>query len=368
MALSRAAKTISASLPLVYNYVMPNRNETRPVRLGTLQLGGKSRPVIQSMCSIKTSKVEEVSAQINRCAALGAEAMRLSCLDMDDAKAFAEIKKRVSIPLIADIHFDYRLALTAMEAGVDAVRINPGNIGEKANIQAVVDMAKEKGIPIRVGVNSGSLDKDFVVGKEIVAAQALVASAKKHVDILESMGFHDIVISLKGSSVTETIEAYRLASKTFPYPLHLGVTEAGNKEVGLLRSAAALSPLLLEGIGDTIRISLTEEPEEEIKACCRLLHDLGLYPDYPTFISCPTCGRTAVNLMPLASKVQRYLEEHHVNKTVAVMGCVVNGPGEARHADVGLAGGKGQWVLFQKGEVLKTVSEEDAFDELIALL
>ena len=344
---------------------MRNRLQTRPVTLGSLRLGGNPTPLIQSMCSIKTSRVEEVSAQINRCAALGADAMRLSVLDMEDAYAFKEIKKRVNIPLIADIHFDYRLALASIESGVDAVRINPGNIGAKENIQAVVDACKEKHIPIRIGVNSGSLDKDFVVGKEIVAASALVASAKKHVDILESMGFYDIVISLKGSSAKETIEAYRLAAETFPYPLHLGVTEAGTKEVGLLRSAAALSPLLLEGIGDTIRISLTEPPEEEIKACCRLLHDLGLKEDYPTFISCPTCGRTAVDLMPLAHKVQEYLEEHHINKTIAVMGCVVNGPGEARHADLGLAGGKGSWVLFKKGEVLATVKEEEAFDALV---
>lgn len=347
---------------------MAKRESTRPVTLGSTTLGGRAFPLIQSMCNIKTSKVEEVSAQINRCAALGAEAMRLSCLDQEDAKAFAEIKKRVNIPLIADIHFDYRLALTAIEAGVDAVRINPGNIGDIDKIKAVVDACKAHNVPIRVGVNSGSLDKDFVVGKEIVAAEALVASAQKHVKILEDLGFYDIVISLKGSSVLETVEAYRLASKTFPYPLHLGVTEAGDKEVGLLRSAAALSPLLLEGIGDTIRISLTEDPEEEVKACCRLLHDLGLYPDYPTFISCPTCGRTAVNLIPLAKRVRDYLETHRIAKTVAVMGCIVNGPGEARHADFGLAGGKGQWVLFQKGEVLKTVSEETAFDELIALL
>ena len=344
---------------------MRNRLQTRPVALGSLRLGGNPTPLIQSMCSIKTSRVEEVSAQINRCDALGADAMRLSVLDMEDAYAFKEIKKRVNIPLIADIHFDYRLALASIESGVDAVRINPGNIGAKENIQAVVDACKEKHIPIRIGVNSGSLDKDFVVGKEIVAASALVASAKKHVDILESMGFYDIVISLKGSSAKETIEAYRLAAETFPYPLHLGVTEAGTKEVGLLRSAAALSPLLLEGIGDTIRISLTEPPEEEIKACCRLLHDLGLKEDYPTFISCPTCGRTAVDLMPLAHKVQEYLEEHHINKTIAVMGCVVNGPGEARHADLGLAGGKGSWVLFKKGEVLATVKEEEAFDALV---
>ncbi|MCR5349204.1 MAG: flavodoxin-dependent (E)-4-hydroxy-3-methylbut-2-enyl-diphosphate synthase [Bacilli bacterium] len=344
---------------------MFKRIDTRPVFLGSLQLGGQATPIIQSMCSIKTSRVEEVSAQINRCAALGAQAMRCSVLDMDDAKAFKEIKKRVAVPLIADIHFDYRLALQAIESGVDAVRINPGNIGAKENIAAVVDACKARNLPIRIGVNSGSLDKDFVVGKEIVSGEALLNSAKKHAAILEEFGFEDIVLSLKGSSVQETVAAYRLAAKTFRYPLHLGVTEAGVKEVGLLRSAAALSPLLLDGIGDTIRISLTEPPEEEIKACTRLLHDLGLYPNYPTFISCPTCGRTAVDLMPLAHKVQEYLEQHQTKATVAVMGCIVNGPGEARHADVGLAGGKGSWVLFKKGEVIATLKEEEAFGALV---
>ena len=344
------------------------REQTRPVTLGNLRLGGQNRIVVQSMCNIKTSKVEQVSAQINRCAALGADCMRLSCLDMRDARAFAEIKKRVNIPLIADIHFDYRLALTAIEAGVDAIRINPGNIGDVNRINVVIDVCKANRVPIRIGVNSGSLDKQFVVGKEIVAAEALVASAKKHVAILEHRDFHDIVISLKGSSATETIAAYRLAAETFPYPLHLGVTEAGPKDTGLLRSAAALSPLLLDGIGDTIRISLSDEPEEEIRACNRLLHDLGLKEDWPTFISCPTCGRTAVKLVPVAKKVQRYLEEHGINKTVAVMGCVVNGPGEARHADFGMAGGKGQWVLFKKGEVVLTVPDRDGFDALIHLI
>ncbi len=344
---------------------MTTREQTRPVFLGSTRLGGSHHVLVQSMCSIKTSKVDEVSAQINRCAALGAEAMRLSCLDMDDARAFASIKEKVSIPLIADIHFDYRLALEAIASGVDAVRINPGNIGDEDRIQAVVNACKERHIPIRVGVNSGSLDKQFVVGKEIVSGQALVDSARKHVAILERFDFHDIVISLKGSSVRETIEAYRLAAATFPYPLYLGVTEAGPMEVSFLRSAAALSPLLLEGIGDTIRISLTEEPEEEIRAANRLLHDLGLKPDYPTFISCPTCGRTSVNLMPLAKKVRAYLEDNRINKTVAIMGCVVNGPGEARHADIGLAGGNGSWVLFKKGEVVMTLPEEEAFDHLV---
>ena len=347
---------------------MQPRELTPVIRLGNKTIGGASRPLIQSMCSIKTSKVEEVAEQINRCARLGAEAMRCSVLDEEDARAFAKIKERVDIPLIADIHFDYRFALIALDAGVDAVRINPGNIGDEEKVAAVVSKCKEKGVPIRIGVNSGSLDSKFATNDPVVTAKSLVASAANHVAILEKLDFRDIVISLKGSNVLETLEAYRLASKTFPYPLHVGVTEAGPKDVSLIRSTAALAPLLLEGIGDTIRISLTEEPEEEIKACCRLLHDLGLYPDYPTFISCPTCGRTAVDLMPLAKKVQAYLEEKRICKTVAIMGCIVNGPGEARHADIGLAGGKGVWAMFKKGVPFKTVSEEEAFDALVAEL
>lgn len=341
------------------------RELTRPVSLGGIKLGGHNAVMIQSMASIKTSRLEEVSAQINRCAALGCQAMRLSVLDEEDAHSFAEIKKRVSIPLIADIHFDYRFALWAIEGGVDAIRINPGNIGDRSKIQAVVDACKAKRIPIRIGVNSGSLDKEIYQGKDIIRSEMLVASARKHVEILESMGFEDIVISLKGSSVLETVEAYRLASKTFPYPLHLGITEAGPKDVGLLRSAAGLSPLLLEGIGDTVRISLSDDPEEEVKACCRLLHDLGLYPHYPTFISCPTCGRTSVSLIPTAKKIQEYLEENRIELTVAVMGCIVNGPGEARHADLGCAGGNGSWVIFQKGEVIRRVTDGEIVSAMI---
>ena len=344
---------------------MQEREKTKAVQIGSLTLGGNSRILIQSMCSIKTSNVEEVSAQINRCAEMGADIMRLSCLDMEDAKAFKEIKKRTTIPLVADIHFEYKYALEALEGGVDAVRINPGNIGDIEKIKAVVEACKKHHAPIRVGVNSGSLDKTIYSGKDVIAAQYLVESAEKHVKILESLDFHDIVISLKGSSVQETVEAYRLASKKFPYPLHLGITEAGPSEIGLIRSAAGLSPLLLEGIGNTIRISLSDDPEEEILACKRLLHDLGLYENYPTFISCPTCGRTQVPLVPLAKKVLHYLEEHNINKTVAVMGCIVNGPGEARHADLGVAGGKGSWVIFKKGEILKTVDDASVYDELI---
>ncbi len=219
-----------------------------------------------------------------------------------------------------------------------------------------------------MGVNSGSLDKDIAENSVFSHAEKLVASAQKHVAILEKYGFHDIVISLKGSNAIETIEAYRKAAKTFPYPLHLGITEAGPKDIGLIRSAAGLAPLLIEGIGDTIRISLSDEPEEEILAAKRLLHDLDLYERYPTIISCPTCGRTQVNVVPMAKRVLAYLEEHNLNLKVAVMGCVVNGPGEARHADYGLAGGNGTWVLFKKGKLLRTVKEDEAFDALIATI
>lgn len=316
------------------------------------------------MASIKTSKVDEVSAQINRCAKLGCQIMRLSCLDMEDAKSFASIKDKVGIPLVADIHFDYRFALEAIKGGVDGVRINPGNIGDEKRIREVVDACKRKRVPIRIGVNSGSLDKAISTGEPKVLASHLVESAKKHVAILEKMDFHDIVISLKGSSPIETIEAYREAASIFPYPLHLGVTEAGPKDIGLIRSAATLSPLLLEGIGDTIRISLSDDPEEEVKACHRLLHDLGIEKDYPTFISCPTCGRTSVKLIPLAKELQRYVEERRISKTIAVMGCIVNGPGEARHADLGAAGGNGRWVIFKKGEILREVDDKDIFDEM----
>ncbi len=343
---------------------MLKRNETRPVYLGKTRLGGQEKVLIQSMASIKTSKVEEVSEQIARCAKLGCDIMRLSCLDMEDARSFKEIKKRVGIPLVADIHFDYRFALEAIEGGVDAVRINPGNIGDIARIRLVVDACKRHHVPIRIGVNSGSLDKSISAGEPKVLGKHLVESAKKHVSILKSLDFHDIVISLKGSSPLETIEAYKEASRIFPYPLHLGVTEAGPKDIGLIRSAATLSPLLLEGIGDTIRISLSEDPEEEVKACQRLLHDLGILQDYPTFISCPTCGRTEVNLIPLAKELQRYIEEKRICKTIAVMGCIVNGPGEAKHADLGAAGGNKRWVIFKKGKILREVDDEDILIEM----
>ena len=342
-----------------------NREQTRQVKIGNLIIGGQNRVVIQSMCNIKTENFIEVSKQINECAALGAEMMRVSVMDEKDAAAIKEIKKRISIPLVADIHFDYRLALLAMENGVDKIRINPGNIGDIENVKKVVNMAKEKHVPIRIGVNSGSLDKTIHDYSTSYTAEKLVASAKKHVDILESLGFYDIVISLKGSNVLETIAAYRLASQTFPYPLHLGITEAGFKDIAVIRSSAGLAPLLLEGIGDTIRISISGSVKDEIITCKLLLHDCGLYPNYPTLVACPTCGRTQVDVEALARKVMDYLETVNKPIHVAVMGCVVNGPGEAKNADIGIAGGHHEFVIFKKDKVIKKVPEAEAFETLV---
>ena len=342
------------------------RELTSKIRIGNITIGGQNKVLIQSMCNIKTEKVDEVVKQINECALLGADLMRMSIMDEKDALAVKEIKARTSIPLVADIHFDYRLAILSMENGIDAVRINPGNIGDVDKIKQVVDLAKEKHIPIRIGVNSGSLDKTIHDYSSDYKAQQLVDSASKHVEILESFNFHDIVLSLKGSDVLETIKAYRLISEKYPkYPLHLGITEAGFKDVSLIRSTAGLAPLLLEGIGDTIRISISGDPKDEIIAAKRLLHDLGLYENYPTLVSCPTCGRTQVDVTELAKKVMNYLETVQKNIRVAIMGCVVNGPGEAKNADIGIAGGKHEYVIFKKDKIIKRVPEEEAYETLI---
>ena len=344
---------------------MTTRNHTKTIKIGNITIGGSNKVLIQSMCNIKTSNVDEVIKQINECAALGADLMRVSVLDMEDAKAIRDIISKISVPLIADIHFDYKLAIEAINSGASAVRLNPGNIGSEENVKKVVELCKEKHIPIRIGVNSGSMDKNINNDTSIVKAKELVESAEKTVKMLEKYGFYDIVISLKGSHVLETVEAYKLAAEKFAYPLHLGITEAGPKDIGLIRSTAGLAPILLNGIGDTIRISLSDEPQEEVRACRRLLKDLEIRNDYPNLISCPTCGRTQVNLVPLAKKVLKYLEDNHINKTVAVMGCIVNGPGEAKRADIGCAGGKGQWVIFKKEEIIKTVPDDRIFEELI---
>lgn len=343
---------------------MKKRTLTRQTKIGNLTLGGQNKVIIQSMCNIKTADIENVVNQILELEKIGVELIRVSIMDKKDALAIKEIKKHIHIPLVADIHFDYHLALLAIENGIDKIRINPGNIGNIDSIKAVVDKCKEHHIPIRIGVNSGSLDYQFANSSSKVKAEQLVASAKKHVEILESLGFYDIVLSLKGSNVLETIEAYRLASSMFDYPLHLGITEAGTKEIGIVRSVAGLSPLLEEGIGDTIRISLTADPKEEVITCKRLLHDLGLYPNYPTLISCPTCGRTSVNLFEIACKVESYLEIINSPITVAIMGCVVNGPGEAKHADIGVAGGNNYWVLFKKGQIINRYSKDEILEAL----
>ena len=340
------------------------RTNTRQFKIKNTTIGGQNKVLIQSMCKHKTSHVDEIIKEINECAKLGADLMRVSILDEEDAMAIKEIQKGISIPLIADIHFDPRLAILAINNGVDKIRLNPGNIKNEEKIKEIVELAKKKGVVIRVGVNSGSVDSSFDE-KDISLSEKLVYSAKKQVEILEKYDFHNIVISLKASNIHETIAAYRLASEIFPYPLHIGITEAGPKDISLIRSVAGLAPILLDGIGDTIRISITGPAQDEVIAAKRLLHDCGLYENYPTFISCPTCGRTQVDCRPLGLKVLKYLEDNNIKLTVAIMGCVVNGPGEGKNADIGVAGGKGEYVIFKKGQIIKKVSEEEVYDTLI---
>lgn len=340
------------------------RTETKQIKIGRLTIGGQDKVLIQSMCKHKTSNVEEIIKEINECEALGAKLMRVSILDEEDAKAIASIKKGIKVPLVADIHFDPNLAILAIKNGANKIRLNPGNISDENKIKEIVELAKKKHVAIRVGANSGSVNK-VLDEFDIPLAHKLILSVKEQVKILEKYDFHDIVISLKASNIKETIRAFQLASEMFPYPLHIGITEAGPYELSVIRSTAGLAPLLLEGIGDTIRISITGDAKDEIIAAKRLLHDCGLYENYPTFISCPTCGRTQVDVKPLGAKVFKYLEDNNIKLTVAVMGCVVNGPGEGKNADVGIAGGKGQYVIFKKGEVIKKVSEAEAYDALI---
>ena len=341
------------------------RTETKSIKVGNVTIGGQNKVIIQSMCNIKTSNIEKVIQQILELENIGCQIIRVSIKDKEDALSLKKIKQHIHIPLVADIHFDYKLALLSIENGADKIRINPGNIGSYNKLKKVVLACKEKNIPIRIGVNSGSLIQPNEENSYKVTAKAMVDKAKEYVSLLEDLDFYDICISLKSSSTLESIEAYRVASEIFPYPLHLGITEAGIKEVGIIRSIAGLAPLLEQGIGDTLRISLTDDPKEEVIACKRLLHDLGLYDNMPTLISCPTCGRTEVNLIDLSKKVQAYLDTISKPITVAIMGCVVNGPGEAKQADIGIAGGKNNWVLFKKGQIIKKISEEEAYETLI---
>ena len=340
------------------------RDETRSVQVGNLTIGGNNHVVIQSMCNTKTKNVEATIKQINALEQAGCELVRVAVFDKEDAYAIKEIKKGIHIPLVADIHFDYRLALIAIESGIDKVRINPGNIGSIEKVKAVVDACKEKHIPIRIGVNGGSLEKDILEKYGEPTPEGMVESAMKHVKILEDLDFHDIVISLKSSNTMLTIKAYELASKTFPYPLHVGVTEAGTALGGTIKSALGIGTLLYEGIGNTIRVSLSDDPVEEIKVAKILLKELGLLKGVPTLVSCPTCGRIQYDLIPIAKEMEDFLKDIHLDITVAIMGCAVNGPGEARHADIGIAGGVGEGLLIKHGEIVKRVKQEDMVQTL----
>ena len=342
-----------------------NRKPTKKVKVGNLIIGGDAPITIQSMTNTRTSDVKTTLSQILKLQEAGCEIIRVAVPDMPAAQALAEIKKNIAIPLVADIHFDYRLAITAMENGVDKVRINPGNIGDLDRVKSVVACATERGIPIRIGVNSGSLEKELLDKYGGVTAEALVESALKHVHILEALNFHDIVISIKASNVPLTIAAYQLISQKVPYPLHLGVTEAGTVYQGTIKSAVGIGALLAQGIGDTIRVSLTGEPVEEVKAGKAILKSLGLYHRGAELISCPTCGRTRIDLISIAQKNKKALESVEKPIKVAVMGCIVNGPGEAREADIGIAGGDGCALLFKKGEILRKIPEEKVVEELL---
>lgn len=340
------------------------REETRSVQVGNLTIGGNNHVVIQSMCNTKTKNVEATIKQINALEQAGCELVRVAVFDKEDAYAIKEIKKGIHIPLVADIHFDYKLALIAIESGIDKVRINPGNIGSTEKVKAVVDACKEKHIPIRIGVNGGSLEKEILEKYGEPTPEGMVESAMKHVKILEDLDFHDIVISLKSSNTMLTIKAYELASKTFPYPLHVGVTEAGTALGGTIKSALGIGTLLYEGIGNTIRVSLSDDPVEEIKVAKTLLKELGLLKGVPTLVSCPTCGRIQYDLIPIAKETEDFLKDIHLDITVAIMGCAVNGPGEARHADIGIAGGVGEGLLIKHGEIVKRVKQEDMVQTL----
>lgn len=338
---------------------MTKRTETREINVGGLKLGHNNHVYIQSMTNTKTKDVNATVKQILELEKYGCEIIRSCVLDIEDAKALGEIKKQIHIPLVADIHFDPLLALEAIRQGVDKIRLNPGNIKDKNKIIEIVNLAKEHHIPIRIGVNGGSLPKDLPLTKE-----GLVEAAMRHIRILEELDFHDIAISIKTSSIDLCYEAYKLASETFDYPLHVGITEAGTSFSGLIKSAMGIGKILDLGIGNTIRVSLTDDPVLEVKAAKEILNNLGLIKNYPTLTSCPTCGRCQYDMIPIAKAVEEFL--HTVNKDikVAVMGCAVNGPGEAKEADLGIAGGKGEALLFKKGKIVRKIKEENILDEL----
>lgn len=342
-----------------------DRKVTRKVKVGNVFVGGDAKVSIQSMTNTDTRDAEKTLDQIRELYMAGCEIVRCAVPDMEAAESLKEICAKSPIPVVADIHFDYRLALKAVENGISKIRINPGNIGSTERVKAVVESCKAKNIPIRIGVNSGSLEKDILERDGKPTAKGLVESALRHVKILEELDFRDIVISIKSSNVKMMIESYRLMSESCDYPLHLGVTESGTPFRGTIKSSIGIGTLLAEGIGDTLRVSLTSDPIEEIKVAKEILTSLGLKEKTLEFVSCPTCGRTEIDLIGIAQEVERRLEGLNKNLKVAVMGCVVNGPGEAREADIGIAGGKGEGIIFKKGVVIKKVKEEDLVEELM---
>ncbi|WP_077616404.1 flavodoxin-dependent (E)-4-hydroxy-3-methylbut-2-enyl-diphosphate synthase [Caenibacillus caldisaponilyticus] len=341
-----------------------HRTKTRKVRVGNLTIGGANEVIIQSMTTTKTHDVEATVAQIHRLEEAGCQMVRVACPDMRAAEAIPEIKKRINIPLVVDIHFNYKLALKAIEGGADKIRINPGNIGGRDKVEAVVKAAKERGIPIRIGVNAGSLERRILEKYGYPTADGMVESALHHIKILEDLDFHDIIVSLKASDVRLAIEAYRKAAQAFDYPLHLGITESGTKFSGSIKSAAGLGVLLYEGIGNTIRISLATDPVEEVRVARELLKTFGLASNAATLIACPTCGRIQFDLFKVVNEVEDYIEKIKAPIKVAVLGCAVNGPGEAREADIGIAGGKGEGLLFKHGQVIRKVPEDQLVSEL----
>ncbi len=343
---------------------MSHHEHTKEIQIGSVRIGGGNPIAIQSMTNTKTEDVEETVAQILALEKAGCEIVRSTVPTMEAAKAIGEIKKRIHIPLVADIHFDHQMAIAAMENGADKIRINPGNIGSKDKVKAVVDVAKERGIPIRVGVNSGSLEKDLVKKYGGVTAQGIVESALDKVHIIEELGYDNLVISIKSSNVPMCIEAHKELAKVTDYPLHIGITESGTLWSGNIKSSVGLGILLYEGIGDTMRVSLTGDPVEEIRSAKMILRSLGLRKEGIEVVSCPTCGRTQIDLITLAKQVEDMVADIPLDLKVAVMGCVVNGPGEAREADIGICGGKGEGLLIKGGEVIKKLPE----DQLLAAL
>ena len=340
------------------------REETKVIDIGGVKIGGKYPVAIQSMTNTKTEDVQATVEQILKLEAAGCEIIRCTVPTMEAAEALREIKKQIHIPLVADIHFDYRLAIAAIENGADKIRINPGNIGSEDRVKAVVDKAKEYGVPIRVGVNSGSLEKPLLEKYGGVTAEAIVESALDKVHMIENMGYDNLVVSIKSSDVLMCVRAHELIAKQCPYPLHVGITESGTVYSGNVKSSVGLGIILHEGIGNTIRVSLTGDPAEEIRTAKLILKTLGLRKGGIEVVSCPTCGRTKIDLIGLANEVEKMVADIPLDIKVAVMGCVVNGPGEAREADIGIAGGIGEGLLIKKGEVIRKVKEEELLDTL----